>query len=62
MRNLFVPAPVSYDIRNFRCTEPFMSKETFYRHYFDVYLPMYKRLNQMIEGSCANGDGFMPGD
>merc|ERR1712137_1115050 len=50
-RTLFVPPPVSCDVRVPSCAEPLMSKETFSRHYYDTYLPLFKELNQMLEGS-----------
>merc|ERR1712137_374314 len=50
-RALFVPPPVSCDVRVPSCAEPIMSKETFTRHYFDTYLPLFKELNQKLEGS-----------
>lgn len=28
-----------------------MTKETFSRHYFDTYLPLFKKLNQSVEQS-----------
>jgi len=50
-RNLFTPPPIGLDITNYHCAEPVMSKETFQRHYFDIYLPLYKQLNHLLEGT-----------